>query len=322
MQKLGFKCVKCHHAELDILEADVLCPNCNARYPILNGVYDFLGAPSPDVIKEITGMALENGYSKENYMDFRVKTKEVPKTLDQKIEMTKEGHNQYYLQTKLNFDQAKKELGDDFKGKRVLEIGACYDYYFLSPFKDQGAECFGLNLHYHITEEQEFKDFPVKVIGDMNLIPFVDQFFDVVIISATSHHSNTPEVLVDELYRVLKHGGHCLMINDPIDGLLKNIGSVAEYDRHDHINENEYGLIRYNKMFKKSGFKYKHLFSDYYDQKLLKAKIHPDTRFALIASLVAGLWKISAFRWLIKKYFLSIAQLIFGFPLNVVLYKR
>ena len=102
MQSFGFKCVKCHNSDLDFQENDLLCKKCNSKYPIINGVYDFLGTPSPDVIKEMTGMALENGYTKENYMDFRVKTKEVPRTLKEKIEMTKDGHNQYYQQTQLN----------------------------------------------------------------------------------------------------------------------------------------------------------------------------------------------------------------------------
>lgn len=314
--------MNCHSDELEIAAEQATCKKCQQTYPILNGVYDFLGPDkSKDVIKEMTGMALENGYTHENYMDFRVKTKEVPKTLHEKMKMTESGHNQYYQQTWMNYEQALKELPSSFDGLRILEIGACYDYYFLKPFKDKGAECFGLNLHYHVTEEKEFEDFPVKVIGDMNKIPFVDKFFDIVIISATSHHSNTPEVLCDELYRVLKSGGQCLMINDPIDGIIKQLGSDMTHDRHDHINENEYGLFRYNRMFRNSGFRYKHLFSDFYDQKLLNAKIHPDTRFAAVAKIVAALWKVGPIRAIFKKYFLWAAQFIFGFPMNVVLYK-
>lgn len=93
-------------------------------------------------------------------------------------------------------------------------------------------------------------------------------------------------------------------------------------NRHDHINENEYSLQRYNSMFSKAGFQYQHLFSEYHDLKLLNAKIHPQVRFASVAKLVSRAWKISILRKALKNYGLWIAQTVFGFPMNVVLVKK
>lgn len=314
----------CGHSSFIENSDHLKCNHCQASYPIVEGVYDFLVNPSPDVVNELTGMALENHFEKERYLEFKIKKVESAPKIKNKLDQTKDDYNQYYQQTMMNFHQAFNSIVDkvNFKQARVLEIGACYDYYFLQPFRERGSECYGLNIHFTLTPEESFKDFPIKVLADMNQIPIVDGFFDVVVISATSHHSNTPEQLISEIFRILKPGGSCLMINDPIHGLIKKFGSDMAMNRHDHINENEYTLQRYNKIFRATGFTYHHLFSDYHDSKLLNAKIHPQVRFASVAKLVSRAWKISPLRQFLKRYGLWLAQTVFGFPMNVILTKR
>jgi SAM-dependent methyltransferase len=299
----GFKCLKCHSDKLLIQSLAVTCEACHESYPIHSEVFDFLYQPGPDIVKELTGMAVENGFEKDKYLDFKVKLVPASRGISEKLDSTQNDYNQYYQQTIINFNQAFNAIKDryNFKGANVLEIGSCYDYYFLKPFKEMEANCFGLNLHFNLTSEEAFQNFPIKVLADMNNIPFQDSFFDVVVISATSHHSNTPEKLVSEIHRILKTGGASLIINDPINGLLKGLGSKMSHNRHDHINENEYTLSRYNKAFGDNNFEIHHLFSDYHDQKLLTAKIHPNIRFARLARVVASLWKINFIRNLLKK---------------------
>lgn len=324
MNKYPFKCPACGHADFSEQNSHLKCTGCGTNIPFSHGVFDFLLNPTQDVVNELTGMALENKFEREKYLDFKIKLVENAPKLKNKLDVTKNDYNQYYQQTMINFQQAFNSIVDkyNFKKARVLEIGACYDYYFLQPFHERGAECYGLNIHFTITPEQQFQDFPVKVLADMNSLPFVAESFDVIVISATSHHSNTPEKLVSEIFRVLKPGGSCLMINDPIHGLIKKFGSDLTMNRHDHINENEYSLQRYNTMFRKNGFQINHLFSEYHDLKLLNARIHPQVRFAAVARAVSLTWKVSFIRQLLKKYGLWFAQTIFGFPMNVVLIKR
>lgn len=324
MNKNPFICLNCSNNQMTETNNKIVCNNCNTSYPITNTVYDFLYNPTKDVIKEITGMAIENGYEAKDYLNFKVKLVDNAKKLDEKLNNTKNDYNQYYQQTLINFNQAFESIQNrfDFNGAQVLEIGACYDYYFLEPFKKLNAQCFGVNLHFNLTEEKEYQNFPIKVLADMNRLPFQDSFFDVIIISATSHHSNTPEKLISEIARVLRPGGACLMINDPIMGLFKSYGSKMVQSRHDHINENEYTISRYNRLFRANHLVSEHLFSRYHDQKLLEVKIHPDVRFAYLAQIVAKLWKIDFLRNALRKYFLYFAQSIFGFPMNVVLIKK
>lgn len=324
MENLGFKCLRCNGTNLSISSTQVLCNSCNETYPVLDGVFDFLYNPSADVVKELTGMALENGYKKDDFLEFRINKTNSSPTIAEKLDVTKNDYNQYYQQTLTNFTQAFRLIQKNykFKGANVLEIGSCYDYYFLTPFKDLGSHCYAINLHFDITADANFRNFPVKILADMNKIPFQDSFFDIVVISATSHHSNTPEILLKEINRILKINGSCLMINDPISGSLKSLGSTLMHNRDSHINENEYTLSHYNKMFKENNFEIHHLFSEYHDQKLSNAVIHPQVRFSKIAEIVSYLWKFPIIQRFIRKYCLAFAQSVLGFPMNVVLIKK
>lgn|GEM_PF-3030122 len=321
-----YRCPKCqsgNHLSLSGSGQEVCCANCGENYPLQEGVFNFLKNPSKATANELKGMALENGFKENEVTSYQIRRHNSFPGFSEKLKSTEGEHSHYYLQTKMNYDQAMKQLGQ-VGNSRVLEIGSCHDYYFLKPFQTVNAECFALNIHYDLVHDPKFESWPTKVIGDMNDLPFKDGTFDFVIISATSHHSTTPEILVQEIHRVLKLGGKCLMINDPTWGIIKNLGGPdnTQAHRESHINENEYSIWRYNSMFRKAGFDYQHLFSDFYDQRLLNMAIHPRTRFASVAKLVKRFWQVSFFRQLCKRHLLWFAQAVFGFPMNVVLTKK
>jgi len=318
----GFECSECKSINFSFDPNQIKCIDCNEIYELKHNVLDALKNPPVATRSELLGMALENGYSENTVNDFKIRYLDKLRPLSEKLKQTQNDHNQYYQQTSLHFDQACAELGE-IKDKKVLEIGSCHDYYFLKYFRDRNCDCFALNLHYDLSKEEEYLYWPKKIVADMNKLPFKDGVFDVIVISATSHHSTTPELLVNEISRVLKKGGKCLFINDPTWGIIKNLGGPDNtLTRHDHINENEYSIWRYNKMFRKSGLSYKHLFSEYYDQKLLNSKIHKATRFFLVAKGIQLLWKLKPLRFFAKKFLLWPAQAIFGFPMNVILTKN
>ncbi len=315
------KCLECGHTTFSNDDVALTCLSCHESYVFKHYVLDTLNHLSPSTKKELTGMAMENGLSAHEFEKFKVRFVEDPRSLTKLLSMTENDHNQYYQQTLMNY-QSILEHCQDLKGKKVLEIGSCHDYYFLRPFKDKGAECVALNIHFDLPVGTQGNEWPLKVLADMNAIPFQNNTFDYIVISATSHHSNTPEVLINEIYRVLKQNGKCFMINDPIDGLIKKLGGNFTQMRHDHINENEYTIGRYNTAFKLAGFRIQHLFSAYHDHKLLSAKISSKMRFAFIAKLLCRVWKVSFVREICKRHLLWFAQYFFGFPLNVVLIKK
>lgn len=312
------QCLQCGHQTI----IDYRCAECGTTYSQLGEVLDCLHDPVEATVSELKGMAIENDIAEDHYEDFKVRTLDNPQGISDKLKLTANDHSHYYRQTMDHYEQAVEAISNH-KVERVLEIGSCFDYYFLKPFQEKGAECFGVNIHFDLKANDRDHDWVFKVLADMNRLPFKEGLFDLVIISATSHHSVTPEVLVKEIYRVLKPGGKCLMINDPTWGVIKNLGGPdnTQAFRESHINENEYSIWRYNKMFRRAGFHYDHLFSRFYDQKLLNVEIHPDTRFAFVAKIVKKAWQINLIRSFLKKYFLWPAQAIFGFPMNVVLTK-
>lgn len=319
-----FRCLSCSSPNTNYNSShhSLECSDCNQQYPIKNGVVDALTNPSPPTRNELLGMALENGFTEENFNDFKVKILSHVPCYEEILKSTEGQHSNYYLQTKMNYDQVCSHLPTISNGK-ILEIGASSQFQYLKPFSGNGNSCFALNLHYTLQEGSEESSWPNKVIADMNTLPFQDNSFDLIIISATSHHSTTPETLVKEIFRALRPGGNCLMINDPTWGILKNLGGPdnTEAWRESHINENEYSIWRYNRMFRQAGFQIQHFFSAYYDQLLREKPIHPKTRFAFFAKLIKKAWKNSLFQNFFRGPGLWLAQAIFGFPMNVILTK-
>jgi len=316
-------CLSCGNQALLLIDQEkIACNECKETYVFTHNVLDALNSPSAATISELKGMAIESNIKEEDYNSFKIRKHEKISGLAEKLEATKNDPSNYYLQTQMNFEQALAEIGD-YSNKKVLEIGSCFDYYFLNDFKNKNCDCYAVNIHFDVNDDERYQYWPKKIIADMNQLPFKNGSFDIVIISATSHHSVTPDVLVSEINRVLVKGGHCLMINDPTWGIIKNLGgpdnTVAF--RESHINENEYPIWRYNKMFRSNGFQYKQLFSHFYDDKLTNMEISPKTRFSLIAKAIKFFWKFSFLRFIIRTKLLWFAQAITGFPMNVVLKK-
>lgn len=319
-----YRCNKCKVGSLASLEnqlEEVICQNCNQKYQYKNNILDTLISPNLEVIQELKGIALENDIDEQQYQKVKIRPVQKIKTFQDKLEQTKNECGQYYQQTLANFRQAFESL-DLPSNLKVMEIGSVNDFYFLRPFKNNKNRCIALNIHFEIEGTCENTIWPERVLADMNDLPFFDNTFDVIIISATSHHSSQLNQVISEISRVLKRGGKCLMINDPLWGLIKSLGGKCRASRHKLIHENEYSIWRYNHLFRQHNLKAEHLFSAYYDQILLKRVLRPQTRFYIVAKMLTYFWHFKVFRNLIKKYLLWFAQAFFGFPLNVILTKK
>jgi len=155
----------------------------------------------------------------------------------------------------------------------------------------------------------------------MNRLPYVNDTFDVILFSATTHHSADVDATIGEVARVLKKGGIALILNDPIKGLIKSLGGASEHARDHLIHENEYPISRYRKAFRENSFRCEYLFSAYYDKKLREGDIHRELRFAAVGRVTAKAWKWSWLRGLALKKLVWPAHLVFGLPLNVIAYK-
>jgi len=322
-----YRCILCSGSALGQESAfEVKCEKCGARFPLRENILDTLIEPSPKVIAELQGMANERGIGIDNWREVKIDKRFETVSFAERSLLTENLAGQYYQQTLTNFDQAFERILPAIQNRggsplRVLEIGSERDYVFLERFRQIGAECFALNVLFLCKAPNSFRDWPEKTLGDMNMMPYNDGVFDVVMFSATSHHSSDLAMTIGELSRVLKRGGG-LILNDPIRGHLKFLGvRLGQHHRDSYINENEYTIRFYHRLFRHNRLRPEYLFSAYHDRKLCAADIHPQLRFAKLSRLIAAIWKFAPVRNFARNWLPWPGSLIFGLPLNVILHK-
>jgi len=323
-----YRCVLCLGGTLRQEDAaKVKCVRCGACFPFIEKILDTLIQPSPEVMVELQGMANERGMGIERWLEVKLDRRFEATSFAERSALTETIPGQYYQQTLANFDQAYGRILPAMRKRsgaplRVLEIGSERDYIFLARFREIGAECLALNVLFLCKEPNPFVEWPEKTLGDMNKLPYRDSSFDVVLFSATTHHSPDLAATIGEFTRVLKPGGTGLILNDPIAGICKFLGGpLLQDDRDSNVHENEYSIRHYDKLFRRNHLQPEYLFSAYHDRKLSEADIHPQLRFARLSRLIAATWKYAPVRNFARKRLTWPGHLIFGLPLNVILYK-
>jgi len=314
-----YRCVLCHGSLTAANGERLVCNACNAHYPIQHNILDTLVQPLPETVKELQGMALEAGKPAENWRSVRIQCLDSISTFSARLKISANDTNQYYQQTQSHFEQALDSIGD-MQVNRVLEVGSETDYYFLDHFRNRGARCHAINLFFQRQEPDPFLDWPEKTLADMNQLPFQDSTFELVLFSATLHHSSNLEETMREVARVLRPGGVALVLSEQIGGLFKR--SNRYHHRNELIHETYHPFRKYHTGFVRAGFQPSYLFSRYFDERLAAADIHPQRRFARLGRAISALWKVPGFRGLARGPFLRPAHMLFGFPLNAVLRKQ
>jgi SAM-dependent methyltransferase len=93
-------------------------------------------------------------------------------------------------------------------GQRVLEVG-CGTGCDLLQFAKHGAEAIGVDItpeHLRLAKERVAQLAEVRE-GDATELPFPDESFDYVYSHGVLHHIETPRLVVEEIFRVLKPRG-------------------------------------------------------------------------------------------------------------------
>jgi SAM-dependent methyltransferase len=295
----------------------------------VHGVINTLVKPDAEVVRELQGMLdeeKEKGEAWQKPEELIVRhVPHVARQAEREADSEKYAKN-YYRSTRLSFEQAMGMI--DLTGRKtVLEIGAENELPFLKPFEDRGMDCFAMNIHFVYDDTEEVRPKVTKVAGDMNRLPFRDDYFDVVVMSATSHHSPDLDRTMGEIARVMRRGGVFLLLNDPIHGAAKHLwdkltgcanfakGSI----RHSLIHENEFTIGEYRRSFRKHGFRLRaSLFPAYYDEKLMSGKVD-GVRWSVVAKGVSKMWRVPALRGAIKAVGLPVGQRVLGLEMNVIL---
>ena len=91
------------------------------------------------------------------------------------------------------------------KESKLLDIG-CGRGEFLKGFMNCGVEGYGVDQS--DSSKQLCPDADLRIASlDKDPLPFKNNYFDVIFSKSVIEHFHSPEILVEEIYRVLKPGG-------------------------------------------------------------------------------------------------------------------
>jgi len=133
----------------------------------------------------------------------------------------------------LHFSTLSDDIRDYAKNARgtLVDIGSG-----LAPYKP-----FFVNVKEYLTiDKYDYYGFKPDIIGDALNIPLKNSTVDSIFSSQVLEHVNDPKKMVDEIYRVLKKKGVCI--------LTTHMAQVIHGEPYDYFRFTEYGL---KELFKK-----------------------------------------------------------------------
>jgi 2-polyprenyl-3-methyl-5-hydroxy-6-metoxy-1,4-benzoquinol methylase len=117
---------------------------------------------------------------------------------------------------------AIEELIGDYRGKRLLDVGA-YTGVFVELAREHGWDAYGIELSLWAAELCHQKGLNVKR-GTLNDLCFSDNYFDVITSWDVIEHLNDPHTHLEDIHRILKPGGllviHTIDIDAPFARLM------------------------------------------------------------------------------------------------------
>lgn len=193
----------------------------------------------------------------------------------------------------------------------------------LRVIEDLCDSAFGVNIFFHITSAHSPATLAKRVLGDMNDLPFVSGSLDLLIFSATLHHSTEIETALGEASRVLRSGGRAIVINEPVAGMVKALGGAIGHDRDHDIHEDEVTLRTWRRAIRSSGMHADHFVPAWFLNQLKnRDRLPAGTRFGALGGFAAPLARRSILADLTRTIARVPGQALLGIPLNAVLWKK
>mgnify|MGYP001197705651 FL=1 len=106
---------------------------------------------------------------------------------------------------------------DPIKGSTLLDLGCGEGRHCFGAYMHSDLDVYGFDMNYRdiLKAKKNFKDFDETSsnkscnfgVTDGRKLPFKDNFFDYVICSEVLEHIIDYEMVIDEIYRILKPGG-------------------------------------------------------------------------------------------------------------------
>jgi len=294
---------------------------CEVEYPLMSGAIDFLLHPSDQVVTEMTGLAHENGIDTSNGLG-GVKAMMLPiETPAELMDRSRTQPIQYYQQTISTYLEALARAQID-SGLDVLEIGSERTHHKLRMIRDLCSSAYALNIFYHVPQDPESL-FVTRVLADMSAdIPFANESLDLVIVSATLHHAPDLEGCLKEMHRVLRRGARAIVINEPVEGLLKRLGGGVEPDRNEHIQEDPIRWQEWTKAIAASGLRPDFFIPQWFVGRISHSSRLPEkTRFGGLAKAIKPILNVPSIGESVRLAVRVPGWRLLGLPLNAVLWK-
>jgi len=239
--------------EIEIQVGKLVCINCNAVYPIKEGILNMMLRGNTKLENEKNGW--EVFAQSENWLDPPADYLLQLPNPQKKIPADTLNWDSH----RTNFYTALK--GVDIQNKSILELGAgrCWSSRELAL---RGADVVATDIMDHKTlglgaAETQMNHYAVffeRVVCDMNKLPFRENIFDVVFVTGSLHHTNNLSKTINDVARVLKDKGTFIAANEAAGGFY-SIENPKMKGNQSGINEHKYYTLRYLFYLKKSGFR-------------------------------------------------------------------
>ncbi|MCF8261086.1 MAG: methyltransferase domain-containing protein [Melioribacteraceae bacterium] len=186
-QKYKYKiiCPRCA-SEIEYFSDQLRCKSCSNHYPIVDGI--------PILIEETKSIFRKSDFTKKEDTTFNSSERKIF-TLARKI-LPSITNN---VKGKNNFKRFYKEIKDFNERPKILVVGGS----ILTP----GMEPLLADQDVELIETDVAFGPRTKIIADGHSLPFVDNYFDGVIVNAVLEHVLDPYLVVSEIYRVMKISG-------------------------------------------------------------------------------------------------------------------
>lgn len=202
------RCPTCTGVQLHATEQQILCTDCHASYPVVDGIASLLPPASREnTFKRSMQEFWGSGWTKRHHDDFHT---------EERTRFTLDLGAMQLLADIRGDNQFREMMALPLAGKRVLEVG-CGAGHSSIIFALQGAQVVGSDLTASAVAmtQQKFRLLgldAMAVQADAEYLPFADESFDVVFSSGVLHHTPNIEQAVGHLHRVLKPGGHVIVM--------------------------------------------------------------------------------------------------------------
>jgi len=135
----------------------------------------------------------------------------------------------------LRFKKIIKKIPPNSK---LLDLGCGFDGFFLKKIKTKLDEGVGIDLN--INSNINIKNARLLSYAIDNRLPFRDNYFDIITSLANIEHLHNPEIIMQEIFRILKPGGILLMTTPTIyakpllEFMAFKLGIISQGEILDH----------------------------------------------------------------------------------------